>query len=100
MAKLYFKYGAMNSGKSTMLLQAAHNYEERGMRTIILKPTIDTKGADTVVSRLGVSRKVNYLVKADDCLSNIVKNDIAANGKVFGIIIEPTYLSNSNLSNS
>ena len=88
MAKLYFKYGAMNSGKSTMLLQAAHNYEERGMRTIILKPTIDTKGADTVVSRLGVSRKVNYLVKADDCLSNIVKNDIAANGPLNCIFVD------------
>ena len=40
MAKLYFKYGAMNSGKSTILLQSAHNYEERGMRTVILKPMI------------------------------------------------------------
>ena len=47
MAKLYFKYGAMNSGKSTILLQSAHNYEERGMRTVILKPMIDTNGAET-----------------------------------------------------
>ena len=38
MAKLYFRYGAMNSGKSTALMQVAHNYEEQGMRVLILKP--------------------------------------------------------------
>jgi len=46
MAKLYFRYGAMNSGKSTALLQAAHNYEERGQRVVLIKPRVDTKGAD------------------------------------------------------
>ena len=61
MAKLYFKYGAMNSGKSTILLQSAHNYEERGMRTVLLKPMIDTKGADSVVSRLGVQQRQPFL---------------------------------------
>ena len=44
MAKLYFRYGAMNSGKSTALMQVAHNYEEQGMRVLILKPQVDTKG--------------------------------------------------------
>ena len=38
MAKLYFRYGAMNSGKSTALMQVAYNYEERGMRVLIMKP--------------------------------------------------------------
>ena len=46
MAKLYFRYGAMNSGKSTALMQVAHNYEEQGMRVLILKPQVDTKGGD------------------------------------------------------
>lgn len=55
MAKLYFRYGAMNSGKSTALMQVAHNYEERGMRVLIIKPSIDTKGGEKLVSRLGVS---------------------------------------------
>ncbi len=64
MAKLYFRYGAMNSGKSTALIQVAHNYEERGMHVILIKPSIDTKGADTVVSRIGVSRPVYLLVPA------------------------------------
>lgn len=45
MAKLYFRYGAMNSGKSTALMQVAHNYEEQGMQVLILKPQVDTKAA-------------------------------------------------------
>jgi len=61
-AKLYFRYGAMNSGKSTALLQAAYNYEERGQRVLLAKPEIDTKGADQIESRLGVSRTVDFLV--------------------------------------
>ena len=46
MAKLYFRYGSMNSGKTALLLQAAHNYEEQGMKVIIAKPSKDTKGED------------------------------------------------------
>ncbi|MBQ7903344.1 MAG: thymidine kinase [Oscillospiraceae bacterium] len=88
MAKLYFKYGAMNSGKSTMLLQSAHNYEERGMRTVIIKPLIDTKGADSVVSRLGVSRKVDYLLAADDSIQSVVNSDIEKNGSLHCIFVD------------
>ena len=62
MAKLYFRYGAMNSGKSTALMQVAHNYEEQGMRVLILKPQVDTKGGGELVSRLGVRRKADLLV--------------------------------------
>lgn len=83
MAKLYFRYGAMNSGKSTALLQAAYNYEERGQRVLLAKPAVDTKGDAAVVSRLGVSRRVDLLVDADvdlhDLLSRLVV-DAAANG--------------------
>ena len=61
MAKLYFRYGAMNSGKTTALMQVAHNYKERGMRVLILKPAIDTKGQDSIVSRLGICCKVDQL---------------------------------------
>lgn len=66
MAKLYFRYGAMNSGKSTSLLQAAYNYEERGQRVLLAKPAIDTKGADQIESRLGVTRTVDFLIGPDD----------------------------------
>lgn len=72
MGKLYFRYGAMNSGKSTALLQVAHNYEERGMHVLLVKPKIDSKGNDTVVSRLGLSRKVDLLVDEDINLQSAV----------------------------
>ncbi len=62
MAKLYYRYGAMNSGKSTALMQVAHNYEERGMQVLVMKPAVDTKGGDRLVSRLGVTRKVDVSV--------------------------------------
>lgn len=65
MAKLYFRYGAMNSGKSTALLQAAHNYEERGQRVLLAKPAVDTKGDLSIVSRLGVTRSADFLVDPD-----------------------------------
>ncbi|MGO2749456.1 MAG: thymidine kinase [Pseudoclavibacter sp.] len=66
MAKLYFRYGAMNSGKSTALLQAAFNYEERGHRVVLAKPAIDTKAEGEISSRLGMTRRVEILVGAED----------------------------------
>jgi len=72
MGKLYFRYGAMNSGKSTALLQAAHNYEERGQRVLLVKPRIDTKGEATIVSRLGVARPVDVIVEPSDNLITII----------------------------
>ncbi len=68
MAKLYFRFGAMNSGKSTALLQAAYNYEERGQRVLLAKPAIDTRGDATIVSRLGVTRPVDFTIGADEDL--------------------------------
>lgn len=66
MAKLYFRYGAMNSGKSTSLLQAAYNYEERGHQVLLAKPGVDTKAGRKIHSRLGVDRSVDYVIGADD----------------------------------
>ena len=68
MSKLYFRYGAMNCGKTTNLLQVAHNYEERGMRVLLLKPAIDTKANTKVSSRIGVEREVDHLVLPDENL--------------------------------
>jgi len=65
MSKLYFRYGAMNSGKSTALLQAAFNYEERDQQVLLAKPRIDTKGDNAIVSRLGVTRSVDFTVGPD-----------------------------------
>lgn len=61
MAKMHFKYGAMNSGKSTALINTAYNYEERGMQVAILKPSIDTKGDRLIVARAGLEREVDIL---------------------------------------
>ncbi|MCF1470853.1 MULTISPECIES: thymidine kinase [Rhizobium/Agrobacterium group] len=56
MAKLYFNYAAMNAGKSTMLLQASYNYQERGMRTVIFVAALDDRaGRGRVASRIGLS---------------------------------------------
>ena len=68
MAKLYFRYGAMNSGKSTALLQAAYNYEERGHRVLLAKPAVDSKGDDRIISRLGTERIVDFTIAPDEDL--------------------------------
>lgn len=73
MAKLYFRYGAMNSGKSTLLLQTCHNYEENNMKAIIVKPSVDTKGKAKIVSRIGVEKEVDLLLGKEDDLYEIVK---------------------------
>ena len=73
MSKLYFRYGAMNSGKSTNLMQVAYNYEERGMKVWLIKPSTDKKGGDKLVSRLGVERKVDLLINDDQNIYNEVK---------------------------
>ena len=65
MAKLYFRYGAMNSGKSTNMLQAAYNYEERGQQVLLAKPQVDTKGDSDIVSRLGVRRPVDFVLSPE-----------------------------------
>ena len=80
MSKLYYRYGAMNSGKTTLLLQVAHNYEERGMKVVVLKPKIDTKGNDKLVTRIGLKRKVDHLIDKDENLTkylNSLDKDIA-----------------------
>jgi len=58
MAKLHFRYAAMNAGKSTALLQAAHNYEERGMRVRLFTAGLDVRaGKGVIASRLGIARE-------------------------------------------
>ena len=73
MAKLYFRYGAMNSGKTALLLQAVHNYEEQGMKVLVAKPAKDTKGDMNIVSRIGLERKVDFLITPEDNVYKYVK---------------------------
>lgn len=74
MAKLYFRYGAMNSGKSMALIQVAYNYEERGMKVLVLKPRIDTKSAYAVSSRIGIERKADYVVDDQQDLFSLIES--------------------------
>lgn len=78
MSKLYFRYGAMNSGKSTALLQAAYNYEERSQHVLLAKPAVDSKGDRAIVSRLGVTRMVDFLVEPEQNLREAFTNESAA----------------------
>ncbi len=88
MAKLYFRYGAMNCGKTTNLLQVAHNYGERGMKAIILKPGTDKKGGNAVMSRLGITRQVDLLISSEDNVIDEVKRYINKNGSIDCILVD------------
>ena len=88
MAKLYFYYSAMNAGKTTMLLQSAHNYHERGMRTLILTPRLDDRyGVGVVQSRIGL--KSNALVfNTTDDLQALVRANIQELGPISCLLVD------------
>ena len=72
MAKLYFNYSTMNAGKSTVLLQASHNYRERGMDTYLMTAAIDGRaGAGRIASRIGISAEADTFLPEDDVFSTI-----------------------------
>ena len=75
MAKLYFYYSAMNAGKSTTLLQAAYNYQERGMRPLLLTPQLNVRdGIGVIASRIGL-KAVAHAFSQVDSLIEIVRRD-------------------------
>ncbi|WP_163338851.1 thymidine kinase [Desulfopila sp. IMCC35008] len=88
MAKLYFRYGAMNSGKTTALIQVAHNYRERGMETILVKPVIDSKGQDRIVSRLDIEKNVDIVANSSDNLSTILTREKEKREKLHCILVD------------
>ncbi|MDB5177832.1 MAG: hypothetical protein JWO61_215 [Candidatus Saccharibacteria bacterium] len=76
MAKLHFKYGAMNSGKSDTLIKTAYNYEERGLKVLVIKPDIDTKGDNTVIARGGHKRTADIMAdEAVDLAKEVRRHD-------------------------
>lgn len=115
MAKLYFYFSAMNAGKTTTLLQSAHNYHERGMRTLILKPAIDTRAQDLppfgpsgsllpqagegndvrpavaasvkVASRIGLQARGRAFARDDDVLA-LIRADIEAFGALHCVLVD------------
>ena len=88
MAKLYFYYSAMNAGKTTTLLQSAHNYHERGMRTLILTPRLnDRHGTGVVASRIGLKADGHVFARDADLLG-IVRENISANGTLHCVLVD------------
>ena len=88
MAKLYFYYSAMNAGKTTTLLQSAHNYRERGMRTLLLTPRLDDRfGEGVVASRIGLRAEGRVFGQDDDLLA-ITEADIAAAGDLHCVLVD------------
>ena len=88
MAKLYFYYSAMNAGKTTTLLQSAHNYRERGMRVMILTPRLDVRdGSGTVASRIGLSAP-GVAFDSDQDLDTLIRADIAAHGPLHCVLVD------------
>jgi len=72
MAKLYFHYSTMNAGKSTLLLQAAHNYEEMGMATYLLTAQFDNRaGHGRIGSRIGIGKDADTFAAGDDMFAKI-----------------------------
>ncbi len=72
MAKLYFHYSTMNAGKSTLLLQAAHNYEERGMSVFRMTAALDDRaGQGRIGSRIGFAREAEMFLPSDDLFARI-----------------------------
>ncbi|WP_095588479.1 thymidine kinase [Actibacterium ureilyticum] len=72
MAKLYFHYSTMNAGKSTILLQASHNYHERGMRTYLLTAALDDRAGDgRIASRIGIGADADGFRSGDDLFDMI-----------------------------
>lgn len=88
MAKLYFYYSAMNAGKSTVLLQSAYNYRERGMDTILFTPSLNHRdGAGKIASRIGLSAEA---VQYDDNFNfyKYAKHEIERNPNIKCALID------------
>jgi thymidine kinase len=88
MAKLYFYFSAMNAGKTTTLLQSAHNYRERGMRALILTPNLDDRaGIGVVASRIGLRAEALAFARSQD-LDVLVRADIDAHGALGCVLVD------------
>ena len=77
MAKLYFRYSAMNAGKTTQLLQVKYNYEERGQKVLLLKPAIDSRhGAAKIKSRVGLESDAVIINQDTNLISLVTEEEI------------------------
>jgi thymidine kinase len=88
MAKLYFTHGPMGSMKTTQLLATAHNYEAHGSKILVAKPSVDTKGDRHVISRIGVSREVDFLAAPDMDVQAEVLRRRESIGRIGALLID------------
>ncbi|WP_164658282.1 thymidine kinase [Tropicibacter sp. Alg240-R139] len=95
MAKLYFNYSTMNAGKSTVLLQASHNYRERGMDTYLMTAALDGRsGIGRIASRIGIAAEADVFGVTDDVFAMIKAR--LAQGKVACVFVdEAQFLSDA-----
>ena len=88
MAKLYFYFSAMNAGKTTTMLQSAHNYRERGMRVALLTPKLDHRaGSGVVASRIGLQAEGIAFARDTD-LMLLLRANIAAHGPLHCVLVD------------
>jgi thymidine kinase len=90
LAKVYFRYAAMNAGKSTQLLQVRHNYHERHQRTLLLKPHLDNRdGEDVIRPRIGgLVATVDALVRPDTDLQTMVEGRLQRGEKLDCVLVD------------
>lgn len=77
MAKLIFKYSTMNSGKTIDLIRTVYNYEENDCNVIVMKPSVDVKGGNCIETRIGLKRKVDFLIGEDDSIVSILSGKLS-----------------------
>jgi len=95
MAKLYFSYAAMNAGKSTILLQASHNYRERGMHTMLLTAQLDDRVAEgRIGSRIGLEA-LAFVFGADTDMTSLIEAEHASKELACVMIDEAQFLSDN-----
>ncbi len=93
MAKLYFHYSTMNAGKSTILLQAAHNYHEMGMETFLLTARLDDRaGVGRIASRIGIGKEA-ALFSPDTDLFEVIRKRLAEGPCACIFVDEAQFLS-------
>ncbi len=88
--KVYFRYGAMNAGKSTQLLQVRHNYHERHQRALLLKPHLDDREGEGIVApRIGIAPvRVDALVRPDTQVRELVERDREVRGRLDCVLVD------------
>jgi len=93
MSKLYFRYGAMGCGKTAQLLQVAFNYNEKGIKAIVMKPKLDTKAGEKLFTRIGLYRDIDHLIESSEDLYELISKKYKDVGCV--LIDEAQFLERS-----